>query len=307
MLVLWFVVLMVVLYTDFGVQPLSILHHHDGLRGGARLRAAGDAGQHLQRPVALDGARRSSRATGFRSGPHVGRVKGIAWRATTIVTRANERLEIPNSVIAKDVLFNYATGAVRDEIAVGISYSVPPNHVREVVLTLLRDVPQVLRDPPPEVLTWNYLRFRDPVPDQILDRGLRRAGTRARSRRVRPVVRAAAPFDRDSVPDPHRPCARRAPRRRRTADAALRARADGRPAPGRLAARPQRRRASLAGADCRGAPVRRGRDAGARRRAGRVDVHRAQRNGRSFRSYRRRRTRHLRELRRVAMSPARWR
>ena len=62
-------------------------------------------------------------------------------------------------MIAKDVLFNYATGFVRDEIAVGISYGVPPNHVREVVLTLLRDVPQVLREPPPEVLVWNYGDF----------------------------------------------------------------------------------------------------------------------------------------------------
>jgi CRP-like cAMP-binding protein len=95
----------------------------------------------------------------IRSGTHVGRVMGIAWRATTIMTRENERLEIPNSVIAKDFLYNYATGHVRDEISVGISYGVPPNHVREVVLKLLHDVPQVLRDPPPEVLAWNYGDF----------------------------------------------------------------------------------------------------------------------------------------------------
>src|SRR5579862_5844471 len=82
MLTLWFVVVMVVLYTDFGVQPLSIL-------------------------------------------------------TTTTV-------------------FAAVLGFARDEITVGISYGVPPNHVREVVLTLLRDVPQVLHDPPPEVLAWNY-------------------------------------------------------------------------------------------------------------------------------------------------------
>src|SRR5208283_4678572 len=60
---------------------------------------------------------------------------------------------------AKDVLFNYATGAVRDEMKVGISYDVPPNHVREVVLTLLRDVPQVMREPAPEVFAWEYGDF----------------------------------------------------------------------------------------------------------------------------------------------------
>jgi CRP-like cAMP-binding protein len=95
----------------------------------------------------------------IRSGNHVGQVKGIAWRATTIVTRDNERLEIPNSVIAKDVLHNYTTGHVRDEISVGLSYGVPPNHVREVVQTLLHDVPQVLRNPPPEVLVGSYGDF----------------------------------------------------------------------------------------------------------------------------------------------------
>jgi small-conductance mechanosensitive channel/CRP-like cAMP-binding protein len=158
MLVLWFVVLMVVLYTDFGVQALSILTTTTvfaAVLGFALQETLGNifSGMSLSMGHAFEPG------DWIRSGLHVGRVKGIAWRATTIVTRANERLEIPNSVIAKDVLFNYATGSVRDEIAIGISSSVPPNHVREVVLTLLRDVPQVLREPPPEVLTWDYLDF----------------------------------------------------------------------------------------------------------------------------------------------------
>src|SRR6202166_4815429 len=133
MLVLWFVVVMVVLYTDFGVQPLSILT--------TTTVFAAVLGFALQEPLgtifsglSLSMGRPFEPGDWIRSGTHVGQVKGIAWRATTIVTRANERLEVPNSVIAKDVLFNYATGHVCDEITVGISYSVPPNHVREVVL-----------------------------------------------------------------------------------------------------------------------------------------------------------------------------
>ncbi len=158
MLTLWFAVVMVVLYTGLRRAAAFDSDHHHGVRGGAGLRAAGDSWQYFQRPVAPMG-RPFEPGDWIRSGAHVGQVKGIAWRATTIVTRANERLEVPNSVIAKDVLFNYATGHVCDEITVGISYSVPPNHVREVVLTLLRDLPQVLRDPPPEVLAWNYSDF----------------------------------------------------------------------------------------------------------------------------------------------------
>jgi len=158
MLVLWFVVLMAVLYTDFGVQPLSILTTTTvfaAVLGFALQETLGN----IFSGLSLSMGHPFEPGDWIRSGTHLGRVKGIAWRATTIVTRANERLEIPNSVIAKDVLFNYATGAVRDEINIGLSYGVPPNHVREVVLTLLRDVPQVMRDPAPEVLAWNYADF----------------------------------------------------------------------------------------------------------------------------------------------------
>ncbi|MGD0117018.1 MAG: mechanosensitive ion channel family protein [Candidatus Binatus sp.] len=158
MLMLWFVVVMVVLYTDFGVQPLSILTTTTvfaAVLGFALQETLGNVFSGLS----LSMGRPFEPGDWIRSGSHVGQVKGIAWRATTIVTRDGERLEVPNSVIAKDTLYNYATGAVRDELTVGISYGVPPNHLREVVLTLLRDVPQVLRDPPPEVLAWSYNDF----------------------------------------------------------------------------------------------------------------------------------------------------
>src|ERR1017187_6475096 len=158
MLVSWFGVLMVVLYTDFGVQPLSILTTTTvfaAVLGFALQQTLGN----IFSGLSLSMGHPFEPGVWIRTGKHVGRVKGIAWRATTIVTRANERLEIPNSVIAKDVLFNYATGAVRDEITIGISYGVPPNHVREVVLTLLRDVSQVMREPPPEFLAWDYADF----------------------------------------------------------------------------------------------------------------------------------------------------
>ncbi|MGA9725495.1 MAG: mechanosensitive ion channel family protein [Candidatus Binatus sp.] len=158
MIVLWFGVLMTILYTDFGFNPTSILTTSTvfaAVLGFALQETLGNVFSGLS----LTMGRAFDPGDWIRSGQHVGRVKGIAWRATTILTRDNERLEIPNSVIAKDVLINYATGAVRDELTIGISYGVPPNHVREVVLTLLRDVPQVLREPPPEVQAWEYSDF----------------------------------------------------------------------------------------------------------------------------------------------------
>jgi small-conductance mechanosensitive channel len=91
-----------------------------------------------------------------RSGNHVGRVQGIRWRSTWVITRANEKLEIPNSMLAKDVLVNYSNGVVADEISIGLSYSAPPNYVREVILETLRGAPTVLQNPPPQILTWEY-------------------------------------------------------------------------------------------------------------------------------------------------------
>lgn len=99
-----------------------------------------------------------------RSADKIGRVRGVGWRATTIVTRGNERVDIPNAQLAKEVLFNYASHVVADEISVGISYSEPPNRVREVVLGVLRDIPAILHHPGPDVFAWEFgdsaIRYR---------------------------------------------------------------------------------------------------------------------------------------------------
>jgi len=95
----------------------------------------------------------------IRSGTSVGRVQGISWRSTTVITRNNERLELPNSGLAKEVVINYSNGAVGDEIAIGLSCNVPPNYVREVIIEALHSVPGILQSPPPDVYTWEYADY----------------------------------------------------------------------------------------------------------------------------------------------------
>ena len=99
-----------------------------------------------------------------RSGNHIGRVQGIGWRSTAVITRANEKLEIPNAALAKEILVNFSNGVIADEISIGLSYNAPPNYVREVILETLRDAPGVLQHPPTEVLAWEYgenaIRYR---------------------------------------------------------------------------------------------------------------------------------------------------
>lgn len=114
-----------------------------------------------------------------RSGQFLGRVQSVGVRSTTIITRGNERLEIPNSAIAKEVLTNYGAPPVCDEISIGISYNEPPNRVREVVLKVMSDVQHVLTDPSPEVLAWEYgdfaikYRIKYWIPDYTLQEQIR--------------------------------------------------------------------------------------------------------------------------------------
>ncbi|HXR34557.1 MAG TPA: mechanosensitive ion channel family protein [Candidatus Binataceae bacterium] len=89
-------------------------------------------------------------------GTHLGRVQGIGWRATRIITRENERLEIPNNLIAKDIVVNYTTGSVADEIFIGLPYEQPPNRVKEVLTRVLRHAHGVARHPEPEVFAVEY-------------------------------------------------------------------------------------------------------------------------------------------------------
>lgn len=89
-------------------------------------------------------------------GNYLGRVQGIGWRATRIVTRDNERLEIPNNLIAKDVVVNYTAGGVADSIYIGLAYEQPPNRVKEILLRVLRHAEGVSRHPEPEVTAVEY-------------------------------------------------------------------------------------------------------------------------------------------------------
>ncbi len=87
---------------------------------------------------------------------HLGYVKGTTWSQTEIVTRVNERIQIPNSMLISQPVTNYASEAIADEIEIGISYDDSPGRVKETILKVVRDIPHVLSDPPPQVFAWDY-------------------------------------------------------------------------------------------------------------------------------------------------------
>jgi small-conductance mechanosensitive channel/CRP-like cAMP-binding protein len=154
-LLLYAGIIVAVLAGAFGVNVSSLLASLGVLTVVAGLALQETLGNVFS-GLALQLQRPFSPGDWIRTGTFVGRVQGIGFRSTTVMTLANERLEIPNSTIGKDVLVNYGGPPVAEEITVGISYGEPPNRVREAILQAIHDVPHVLQEPAPDVLAWEY-------------------------------------------------------------------------------------------------------------------------------------------------------
>ena len=96
-----------------------------------------------------------------RMGHLEGCVKEITWRATKIRTKGGHFCVIPNNLISKDTLVNFTHPSpfLRVEKTIGFGYEAHPNHVKRVVLAALADVPEILREPKPDVLLETYNDF----------------------------------------------------------------------------------------------------------------------------------------------------
>jgi CRP-like cAMP-binding protein len=91
-------------------------------------------------------------------GGHTGVLVDTTWRATRLRTKADDYIVIPNSAIAKESIINYSrpTRIHGCYLHVGVSYDAPPNKVREVMLNVLREAPDVRADPAPSVVLAGY-------------------------------------------------------------------------------------------------------------------------------------------------------
>jgi small-conductance mechanosensitive channel/CRP-like cAMP-binding protein len=87
-----------------------------------------------------------------------GTVRQITWRATKIWTKSGNMVILPNSLVAREAINNYSEPVTptRLHVEVGVGYQVPPNEARDALMTALKQVPRVLREPAPEALLWNF-------------------------------------------------------------------------------------------------------------------------------------------------------
>ncbi len=155
MLTLWGLVLLVVLRQDFTVDLTPLLASTAVVAVVVGLALQESLGN-IFSGLTLQLSKPFAPGDWVRSGTTEGRVQGIGWRSTAVITRTNERMEIPNSLMAKDALVNYSIGAVAGEMNFGLSYSAPPNFVREVVMEALYKMPGVMQYPPAEFYTWEF-------------------------------------------------------------------------------------------------------------------------------------------------------
>ena len=88
----------------------------------------------------------------------VGKVEGITWKSTKILTGSEELIFVPNNTIAKSMLKNYSRPTIRHQafIEVGASYEAPPHKVKEAILSIVKSHPKVLAEPKPEVRVIKY-------------------------------------------------------------------------------------------------------------------------------------------------------
>jgi len=91
----------------------------------------------------------------------VGQIKEIDWRSVRIQTLNLDYVIMPNSEISKSTFINYSkpTRLHRIIIPINVSYDTPPNLVKDVVMKIVADEPEVLSHPTPTILLVKYNDF----------------------------------------------------------------------------------------------------------------------------------------------------
>jgi small conductance mechanosensitive channel len=99
----------------------------------------------IQRPFAMGDLIEVDGETGF--------VQRVNTRATLIMTRDGNHVQVPNAIVYKNTITNFtANPRGREDFVVGIGYDDSIAEAQETALAVLREHPAVLDDPEPLVL-----------------------------------------------------------------------------------------------------------------------------------------------------------
>lgn len=87
-----------------------------------------------------------------------GAVEEMNWRVLTVRTRNNDIMAIPNATVSKTVVTNYSqpTKLHLERVTVGVSYTQPPERVKNVLLGAVSDTSGVSAKPSPSVFLLDF-------------------------------------------------------------------------------------------------------------------------------------------------------
>ena len=87
-----------------------------------------------------------------------GQVKSVDWRAVSLQTEDEYLVMIPNAVIAKQEFKNFSKPTPRHRMNVKIKFSIehPPNQVIRTLLVVVSNIPEILKNPKPDILLLGY-------------------------------------------------------------------------------------------------------------------------------------------------------
>jgi small-conductance mechanosensitive channel len=97
----------------------------------------------------------------IKLGEKQGRVIGITWKSTRLLTREKILVYIPNAEITNKSFSNYSrpNRTLVARVYIGIEYGAPPNTVKDVIIQVLNQHPQVLKIPPPDIYLKEFGDF----------------------------------------------------------------------------------------------------------------------------------------------------
>ncbi len=160
LVVVYAVVVMIVLSYKANVNPASLLTTSAVLTAVIGL-ALQDTLGNLVSGIVLQMEKPYRIGDWVKFDNYTGRVVGMSWKSTRVITREKEMVTIPNNLIAKGHIMNYSEPdpvhvATLD---VGCSYNDPPNTVRSAIVDTLSEHPRVHRIPAPEIRVKKYSDF----------------------------------------------------------------------------------------------------------------------------------------------------
>jgi small-conductance mechanosensitive channel len=87
---------------------------------------------------------------------HLGIVKQVTARATTLVDFDGNHIQIPNATVYKNTIKNFtANPNARAQFFIGIGYDNDPSEAQDLAMDLLVEMPSILEEPKPQVLIEN--------------------------------------------------------------------------------------------------------------------------------------------------------